>query len=244
MLSRPLSKTALQQGAQCPRMLWIKYNMPSSTDSNDNNDQEQFEIGNIIGQAARKYFNDGKTVMINTDRGFDPSNYNLYAQETINAMNDSEVATIAEATFYTGELIVFIDLLHRNENGGWDIYEVKSTNRVSPTHAQDAAWQTYVARTLCDVDIKNTYLMHPRSGWSNIASKSHTDKNDFEIVDMFSDWIRTQSVSTETAECIAYLSSMVKKPEPPACACEPGRGECCCSPYRCNFVNRCRILNS
>lgn len=246
MLNKPLSKTALQQGAQCPRMLWIKYNMPCSGDSNDGSPQEQFEIGNIVGAAARGYFDEedgeGTCVLINTDRGFDPSNYRSYANETAAAMRDSNIKTIAEATFYTGDLVVFVDLLHRNPNGGWDIYEVKSSNRVSPIHAQDAAWQTYVARNLCGVDIRNTYLMHPYQGWSAIASKSHTDKNDFEIVDQFSGWIDQQSRGREVADKIDYLSKMVTEPVPPSCDCTPGKGECCCSPYRCGYINQCRKM--
>lgn len=245
MLSRPLSKTALQQGTQCPRMLWIKYNMPYASNSEtkaENDNQDQFMIGNIVGAAARKYFSDGETVLIDTERGFSLSNYRDYAFETKAAMSDPRVTTIAEAAFYTGDIIVFIDLLHRNNDGSWDIYEVKSSNRVSPVHAQDAAWQTYVARTLCGVNIRNTYLMHPRAGWSAIAEKNDVDVDDFEIVDMFSDWIRMQSTSSETADKISYMLSMVQSGEPPKCGCIPGRGECCVSPYRCEFSEKCREL--
>ena len=170
----PLSKSALQAGAQCPRMLWIRYNMPRTADlrGEDESGQEQFAIGNLVGEAAQAYYENevGQTVVINTDRGFSPDNYASYAQETADYMSDPNVICIAEATFYTGDLVVFVDLLHRNPAGGWDIVEVKATNRIGPVHVRDASWQTYVARELCGVDIRNTYLMHPYAGWKHVTN--------------------------------------------------------------------------
>lgn len=253
MIDMPLSKSALQAGAQCPRMLWFRYNLPRCADltGTDEQDQEQFAIGNIVGEAAQAYFADeGEVVIINTERGFAPENYRLYARETASAMTDPNVVCIAEATFYTGDLIVFVDLLHRNPSGGWDIIEVKSTNRIGPVHVRDAAWQTYVARELCGIEIRNTYLMHPYAGWQRIA-QSGGCPDDFEIVDDFTDFIYAYSTgapSTENswlggmtiAETIAYLSDMVTWETPPMCDCQPGYGNCCNSPYRCNYVGICQ----
>lgn len=258
MLNKPLSKSALQAGAQCPRMLWIRYNMPRTADLSgaDESDQEQFRIGNIVGEAAQAYFGDedGETVIIDTDRGFSPEYYESYANETASYMNDPNVVCIAEATFFTGDIVVFVDLLHRNPDGGWDIIEVKATNRVGPVHVRDASWQTYVARELCGIDIRDTYLMHPYAGWQRIESRGYGDPDDFELVDDFTDFIYNYSTGAPTpepgwlngmtiAEAIDELIDMVQWDEPPACECDrPGYGTQCCSPYKCNYINQCSLM--
>lgn len=255
MLDMPLSKSALQAGAQCPRMLWLRYNMGRFADlvGEDEADQEQFDIGNIVGEAAQGYFDDGETVVINTDRGFSPENYPIYARETAEYMRDPNITCIAEATFYTGDLVVFVDLLHRNPTGGWDIYEVKSTNRIGPVHVRDASWQTYVARSLCGVNVKNTYLMHPYAGWQRISARDYVDPDDFEVVDDFTDFIYNYSCGAPSPEqgwlngltiedAIEYLTDMVTWEVPPACEGEPGYGNCCNSPYRCNYVGICQKM--
>lgn len=240
MLDRPLSKTALQQGSQCPRMLWIKYNMGWATDtSDDERDTTMFEIGDIIGASAQEFFNN--TVVINTDRGFAPENYAVYADETAAYMDDPDVECIAEATFMIDDVVVFIDLLHRDYddagNEVWDIYEVKASGIVQPHQAQDAVWQTHIALE-CGVPIRATYLMHPGHGtWAFT-----TDEGEFEVVDMWSNWIARQAASAETADMIEYFKEMVACDEPPACECEPGCGECCHAPYQCNYTNKCREL--
>lgn len=251
MSDMPLSKSALQAGAQCPRMLWFRYNAPRCADNaGDDIEEEQFVIGNIVGEAAQGYFTDGETVVIDTSAGFSPDNYSRYARETAQAMTDPNICCIAEAAFYTGDLIVFVDLLHRNPDGGWDIIEVKSTNRIGPVHVRDAAWQTYVARDICGVDIRNTYLMHPYSGWQRISSKGYADPDDFELVDDYTDFIYNYSTGMPSPEqswlngmtisdTIAYLLDMVQWENPPECTCQPGHGNCCNSPYRCNFVGIC-----
>lgn len=170
MPTMPLSKSALQAGAQCPRMLWFRYNLPSSSRSSGSSGGEQFAIGNLVGEIAQQFFDDGKTVVIDTSAGFSPDNYEDYMDQTYAAMDDPEVSCIAEAAFYTGDIIVFVDLLHRNAAGGWDIYEVKSSRQAKPVHAQDCAWQTYVVRTLCGVDVGNSYLLIPDRGWSVFES--------------------------------------------------------------------------
>lgn len=256
-VNTPLSKSALQAGAQCPRMLWIRYNMPNESDEiNDEARQEVFAIGNLVGEAAQHYFENeqGKTVVINTDRGFSPDNYSIYAQETEQYMSDPDVVCIAEATFFTGDLIVFVDLLHRNPNGGWDIIEVKATKNIGPVHVRDAAWQTYVARELCGIDIRNTYLMHPYKGWQHVTTEDgYSIPDNFELVDDFADFIYNYStgmpspenawLSGQTiAESISLLSNIVKWEYPPVCTCEPGYGIECCSPYRCNFVGQCKKM--
>lgn len=239
-------------------MLWLRYNRPYPDDNSGRPDEEidttMFEIGNIVGEAAQGYFDDGDTVIINTDRGFDPDNYSSYASETAAAMNDPDVTCIAEATFYTGDLVVFVDLLHRNPDGGWDIIEVKATNRIGPVHVRDAAWQTYVARELCGVDIRNTYLMHPYAGWQRIAAaEGRCNPDDFELVDDFSDFIYNYSTGGTSpeegwlngftiAEAVDFLSDMVTWEMPPEGEEEPGRGICCCSPYRCQWISACEKM--
>ena len=237
---RPLSKSALQAGAQCPRLLWFRYNNCETDTSGDEfAAQDQFIIGDIVGEAAQRYF-DGKTVIIDTSAGFNEREYSKYAEQTRRAMDDPSVGVIAEAAFYTGELIVFVDLLKRNEDGSWDIYEVKSSRQAKPVHAQDCAWQTYVVRTLCGVNVRESHLMIPRRGWSALQGCVSIDVDDFEIVDDYSDWIYSQSVGSEIPRRISEFIDMVRRPEPPACECgTPGRGYCCVEPYPCNYTNIC-----
>lgn len=256
MLDMPLSKSALQLGAQCQRMLWLKYNRPYRADiyGAEAAEQEQFRIGNVVGKAAQGYFGEEGTVIIDTDAGFSPEHYADYAAQTDAAMADPDVHTIAEATFYTGDLVVFVDILHRNPDGGWDIYEVKAAGYIGPVHVRDAAWQTYVARELCGVEIVDTYLMHPNADWHQIEKHGECVPEDFEIVDDFTNFIYDYSTgkigSTEKnwmegmtiGETIDHLVDMVTWKKPPVCEVEPDKGFCCSSPYPCNWTGACKQM--
>lgn len=259
MLEKPLSKTALQQGAQCPRMLWIKHNMPYATDKIIASDQniadeadsveteEQFVIGDIVGEAALKYFPQESSVLIDTSKmGFSPEAYIEYAQQTKDYMNDPNITCIAEAAFYDGDLIVFVDFLNRNEYGSWDIYECKSSRHVGPIHAQDAAWQTWVVmyNKPNPTSIGKTYLIHPMYGWYNFSIETDDAKISdlFEVVDDYSDWIREQVESGEIGRRIEELIEVVKAETPPKCVMCPGKDDRCFSPYQCNYIMKCTEL--
>jgi len=245
---RPLSKSALQLGAQCPRLLWFKYHMPRSCNpvSQDESANEQFEIGNLVGAAARHYFDDepGYCLTIDTDRGFSPEYYREYAIQTMEAMDDLECHTIAEATFYVDDIVVFVDLLHRNPYGGWDIYEVKSSRQAKPVHARDCAWQTYVVRTLCGVDIRDSYLMVPARGTTRFYDDGECAKDVFIVVDDWSNWIYEQSVGSEIPASIAGFWDMLSNPDAPPLlpddVSDIGDSTRCRSPYQCQFSGICR----
>lgn len=253
-MTRPLSKSALQVGAQCPRALWFRYYKSFEKDAvPDDNAEEMFRIGNIVGGSARFYFDNfyddemSYSVTIDTDRGFSPEYYYDYAQQTANAMQDPNCHTIAEATFYVDDLVVFVDLLHRNPDGGWDIYEVKSSRQAKPVHVMDCSWQTYIVRDLCGVDIRNSYLMIPaRGNWYMDGQSCSPD--DFIIVDTYTDYIANYSRSGEIpAQINAFWDMLSNQSFPPPVPDDVdyiGSSDRCRSPYQCNFTGICSNCQS
>ena len=245
-LPRPLSKTALQQGAQCPRMLWIRYNMPWATNSDyDPADQAQFEIGNIVGEAAQNLYDKDERVTINTSElGFSPEAYSTYVAQTQAAMDDPSINCIAEAAFYYDDVIVFVDLLVRayDEYGepiGWSIYEVKASSMIAPHQVRDALWQAHIA-DLCGCDLVGIYLLHPARGTT--AFVEDRAGQDFEVVDMWSDWLYNNYRNSSIDDEIEEIKDMVVQEEPPACEGTPGRCECCHYPYDCVYTEKCQEI--
>jgi hypothetical protein len=129
---------------QCPKMLWMDRNMPEAGEVSDSA-QARFRAGVRVGELARDYFGEYESVPYSGDKG-------AMAGETTRLI-DAGARTIAEASFSHDGNFCSVDILRVNENGGFEIVEVKSVagseeeddgKAVKLVHLHDMAYQRYV----------------------------------------------------------------------------------------------------
>ena len=175
-----LTKSRYTAYLQCPKCLWMTINKPEKAVA-EPIPESRIKAGIAVGNLAKGYFG----VYHEATKRKDDGSIDIAAmlKETQKLMADPSVETICEAAFEKDGCYCAVDLLHR-ENGGWAIYEVKSStakdyeqdyevndDEDSPTAGKkkkeekpddvyiwDVSFQKYVLEQ-CDVPVTGTYLM-------------------------------------------------------------------------------------
>ncbi|MDA9058545.1 hypothetical protein N9K59_04685 [Candidatus Thioglobus sp.] len=146
-----LSKSLYTRGLQCKKALWLKKYNPEVLTAPDDMKKAIFEAGNVVGGLACELFPGGKEVEYTKD-------YEQMIRQTKEFMSEG-VKDIFEATFQYDNILVMVDILHQNDDGSYEIYEVKSStwNNIESTseqkkklnnYIQDASIQYYVLNGL------------------------------------------------------------------------------------------------
>ncbi|MGB1032472.1 MAG: hypothetical protein ACPGWM_07645, partial [Flavobacteriales bacterium] len=136
-----LSKSGIVTGLQCEKRLFLQKHSRELADSTSDQRRNAQHSGSQVGDIARTYFEGG--VMVYSElKGTEREQEQL--QQT-QALLNSDVPYIYEATFLWEGVIVRIDILERNERT-WNIYEVKASTSVKRMHSFDLAVQVFIAR--------------------------------------------------------------------------------------------------
>lgn len=149
-----ISKSRYTLFRQCPKALWLKTYRPEEAVVSDAL-QQRFETGNAVGDLAMGLFGEFTEVTAYTSEG--RLDLAKMAEDTRRSIEDG-VKVICEASFFFDGGYCAVDIL-KKENGGYAIYEVKSsTDADKEVYAQDVAYQKYVL-TGCGVKVTGTYLV-------------------------------------------------------------------------------------
>ena len=143
-----ISKSDYVLGVKCPNAIWFK---KLRKDIQTEMNMAILERGHEIGRLAIDKFPGGRYITAK------PWEYEA-ATQTQDAIQDG-FPYIYEATLSTktGEYCA-VDILRNNNDGTWDIIEVKSTTSPHEYHYLDASFQKYVF-TQCGVKIRDCYIM-------------------------------------------------------------------------------------
>ena len=149
-----LSKSKYTLLWQCPKLAWLKKYKPEEEVVNPALDA-RFEAGQEVGDLAKGLFGDYTEVTAKKDDG----SLDLTAMiEATKAEMARGTAVICEAAFSFNGLYCAVDLL-KKEDGGWAIYEVKSsTQSKKDVYVADVAYQKYVLEH-CGVNVVGTYTV-------------------------------------------------------------------------------------
>lgn len=209
---------------QCPKLLWLSKYKPGLK-PDDPALEERFKSGNIVGDLAMGLFGDFTEVTTYKEDG--KPDYNKMQELTTKCIANG-VENICEAAFNYNGLYCAVDILHK-ENGGYAIYEVKSSTHSSRVYAADIAYQKYVLEH-CGINITGTYLICINSDY---VREEKLDINKlFQIIDM----------SAEVKDEFQNVPSLIKKAEEVyAMKEEPNTdiGLHCTDPYKCAYWGYC-----
>lgn len=143
-----LSKSRYTLGVRCYKNLWLSCHKPEEAAEVN---ESVFETGNEVGELARHLFGDDyKLIEFSFDK-----------EEMINKTKnflEEKPNIICEATFNYDGNFCMVDIL-KSDTDGVEIYEVKSSTKVSQINIHDISYQTWVLKK-CGLNVKKSYLVH------------------------------------------------------------------------------------
>ncbi len=214
-----LSKSRYCAALQCPKIIWLKENMPDVIDQSAVN-ESVMETGLEVGDLAMGLFGDYTEVPF--------GNLGVMIEQTKKLIDDG-TKIIAEASFGIDNLFCSVDILKNMGNMAVELYEVKSSSSVHDIYYHDTAFQCYVLSRLgykvercAVVHIDSTYK---RNGELDIHKL-------FKVEDITG---AVQSLQEDVSNNIENIRKYMEQVDEP---CEK-IGKQCFSPYSCPFLGYC-----
>ena len=227
---KPLSKSQYVRGRQCVKSLWLYRHRKELADPVDEFQQQVFDKGTEFGKLAMQRFPGGVLI----EQGHDDPEGAIAA--TTAAMN-AGVRVIYEAAFLHDDVLVRADVLVRggiDESSGrptawWDLYEVKSSTKVTDVYLEDVAIQRYVLKG-AGLDVRRAFVAHANSAY---VRRGALDLNAlFAIEDV-------TEASRDACLDVPATLKMLKQFADGAEAPPKGIGDHCAKPYGCDFRGHC-----
>lgn len=219
-----LSKSKYTRFCQCPKMLWLDTYRPELA-VQDPALQRRFQEGNEVGDLAMGLLGDFVETTAYTAEGkLDIAAMLKNTQKYIAEGKEN----ICEAAFTKNGCYCAVDILHKTE-GGYEIYEVKSSTDIHDVYLWDIAYQRWVLEQ-SGLKIVHTYIVY--------INNKYVRQGDIDIHKLFA----VQDVSEEilpyydevaanTARAKEYIA---QKNEPVMTL-----GEQCFVPYDCAYWQYC-----
>lgn len=127
-----LTKSQFLRGLQCRKLLWNSWNAAHLLPAPDQQTTAIFEEGKKVGALAQQMFPGGTEIVSDS--------FEEAVAESARAVHQQRL--VFEATFVYKNCAIRADILIPNEDGSWNLVEVKSTTAVEEIHLQDVAFST------------------------------------------------------------------------------------------------------
>lgn len=219
-----LSKSKYCALWQCPKLAWLLKHKPELK-TLDEATLARMRTGSEVGDLAMGLFGDFVEVT-----AYDGERLDLNKMiEATKAEMERGTPNICEASFSYNGLYCAVDILKR-ENGGWAIYEVKSsTHGEREVYAADVAYQKYVL-THCGVNVVGTFVV--------VLNSEYVFDGTLDINGLFRIEDVSKAVEAESREIervLALGEKYLLSDEEPAI----DLSEACNYPYRCPYWEYC-----
>jgi predicted RecB family nuclease len=215
-----LSKSRILHGIQCQKFLYLEIFRKDLADPVSESTQSRFDEGNEVGLEAQRLFPQG--VVAETDYTDPKGSF----EKTLKLISEG-ATTLFEATIIFENALARADILHKNENGMWEIIEVKSATSVQDKHLDDAAIQLWIFRAY-GLKIEKISILHVNT--KPVAP--------VKVQDLFTKLDVTKEVEKRLPKIPSLIKEMfevLEAPEPPKIDIGPQ----CTSPYDCAFISHC-----
>ena len=134
-------------------MIWLDKYKPEEKEV-DESALGRMASGHVVGDLAKTLFGDFTDVTTLGENG--KNDLDAMKRKTAERI-DAGVENICEASFDYNGLYCAVDILHK-ENGGYAIYEVKSSTKIKYHYLVDVAYQKYVLEK-CGVNVTGVYVV-------------------------------------------------------------------------------------
>ena len=228
-----LSKSLYTKGLQCKKALWLKkYNKEVLT-APDDMKKAIFEAGNVVGGLACELFPGGKEVEYTKD-------YEQMIRQTKEFM-DEGVKDIFEATFQYENILVMVDILHQNEDGSYEIYEVKSStwNNIESTSKQKKKLENYIQDASIQYYVLNGLGLDINEIFITLLSKNYIRKENLDHEQLFHHERVTEKIIELQPNIPSTLKGMREVIKDTGSEPAIDIGSHCKSPYQCDAYDYC-----
>ena len=218
-----LSKSQFVKGRKCLKRVWLYNHSRELAAAPSEMQVHLFQQGNEVGILAQKYFEGGHLIQ---EDYRDPDGALAH---TLTALQDPGSKVLFEAAFLFDGVLIRVDVFRKNEDGSFDLIEVKSTNSVKKEHKDDIAVQKFVIESL-GYKIRQSYLMHLNSQYELNGT---LDLKKLFVLEPMEEEI--ESLIEEVPNYLKLIRSKLNEQHEPLSPI----GSVCKSPYRCEFKDHC-----
>ena len=219
MMNYNISKSRYCSAVQCPKILWLKKNIPDAFDASVMN-QAVLDTGLAVGDLAMGLFGEYVEVPFG-----DLGDMVSKTKQLIEA----NTPVIAEASFSTDGLFCSVDILKVFSANTVELYEVKSSTSVHDIYYHDAAFQCYVLNKL-GYNVRSCNIVH-----INNQYERHGDINIHELFTIEDITTDAMLLRRDVESNIDEIREYMKQEQEPA----DDIGEHCFAPYACGFFGYC-----
>lgn len=209
---------------QCPKQLWLE-TFRKELKTEDASREARMVTGNEVGDLAMGLFGDYTEVTVLKEDG--RPDLSAMIEKTRQCIENG-TENICEASFSYEGLYCAVDILRR-QDGGYAIYEVKSSTHEAEIYGVDIAYQKYVLEH-CGVTVTGTYLVCINSDY--VRGEDLDIQQLFKIVDI-SDWVESETPLIPSR--LKLAEKTLASPDEPTCDI----GEHCADPYDCAYWEYC-----
>lgn len=215
-----ISKSSFLKFEQCPKAFFLNRHFPQLRDRLSTDKQLTFKRGNEIGLLAQSLFPGGSdlsSLVKNNLEGIEETQRRIEAKD----------AVLYEASFVFENTLAIADIVVRTDSG-YEIYEVKSSLRVSETYIKDACLQYYVISQ--NIPVKDFFLV--------TLNPDYRLQEVLEVKKLF----KRRSVLQKAKENFDYFRHQLteaKKLLDPEAFPNVSIGPHCMRPYQCDYFGHC-----
>ena len=137
MANKGLSKSKYTKFRQCDKALWLRVYHPELA-VEDPQTAARFQAGNEVGDLAMHLF--GDYVEVTTLKADGTLDLKAMLDKTQQCLSDG-TQNICEASFTFEGCYCAVDILRNNNDGTWDIIEVKSATEPHEYHYLDVSFE-------------------------------------------------------------------------------------------------------
>ncbi|MDC6350479.1 hypothetical protein PP178_02870 [Zeaxanthinibacter sp. PT1] len=211
-----LSKSTFLKGNQCVKALYLNKHHWNEGTPPTAEQQELFNRGRKFEAKFRSEFF-GQQVDITKVLG---KNFKYYKGYTEEYLIKHDKGILFEATFIEDEVMVMVDVLKKNQNNSYDIFEVKLHTELTQVVWEDLAIQNYVLQKALGDKINSFHIVYRSSEGEYIIREVREELKNLEL---------------NISELLENYKSILQQKEIP----DKEMGAQCESPYPCNFREFC-----
>ena len=225
-----LTKSLYLRGLQCEKSLWLKINNSDVLEDEDNAISQIFETGRKVGALACNLFPNGKRI------SFEDTVRDQRIALTKQWIVDG-VSTIYEATFEFDGVLVMVDILNRDSNGNFEIYEVKSSSWNSKKKLKDI--DTYIKDVSIQYYVLNGCGLNISKAAVTLLNGDYIRGDELDINDLFIHQIVTDEVISLQNRIPGTLESFRGALNEQEIEPDIDIGWHCKKPYKCDASEYC-----
>ena len=218
-----ISKTDFMRGMQCPKMLWLDAHKPERKVI-PLETQRRLDRGNDFGDKAMAMFGPFEEMT----EYLPNTKYLNKRKMVLKTKHHLELGTenICEASFDFNGFFCAVDILHRVEDGVYELYEVKDSPEVKPQFIKDAGYQAWVLDK-CGILLDGVFVVYHYPDETNPFEPVNVTEEAIEYADeVDANIYRLNEIKVSKSEIMIP------------------RGEQCTDPYECWYCEYCAGLEN